>query len=134
MKREDIDKIRELHNKFYSDLEFSDFLNGFLCGFVVTDNTDEIILAGGVQPVGEVILVTDRNKSEIKIGKALMEARNISLYLGSKFRLDELVAFVKNDNYARHLVQHGFYPRDSALGIKVPKWEEIQQHSPRTMN
>jgi hypothetical protein len=121
---QDIEKIRELHKKFYSDLEFPDFFNKFLCSFAITDENDDIIVAGGVQPVGEVILVTDKDKSRIKIGKALREALRVSLFTGSKFYLDELVAFVKNDEYARHLVRHGFYPRSSALGLKVPKWEK----------
>lgn len=119
MNPEDIPKIRELHERFYSDLEFPDFLHGFLCGFTITDENDEIVVAGGVQPIGEIILVTDKDKSRIKIGRALLEARNISLYVGNKFGLDELVAFVKNDEYARHLVRHDFYPRSPALGIKV---------------
>lgn len=127
MTPDDIDKIRELHNKFYSDFEFPDFMNGFLCSFAITDNNDKIVIAGGVQPVGEVVLVTDQDKSRIKIGRALIEAQKISLFVGSKFGLDELVAFVKNDEYARHLVRHGFYPRSSALGIKVPLWEKTHE-------
>ena len=120
----DIDKIRELHHKFYPEFEFPDFMNGFFCSFAVTDENDEIITAGGVQPIGEIILVTDKDKSRIKIGKALREAMMASLFVGGRFNLSELVAFVKNDEYARHLVRHGFYPRSSALSIQVPKWEK----------
>jgi hypothetical protein len=120
MNSKDIEQIRELHKRFYPDLGFPDFLNNFLCSFVITDGNNEIITAGGVQPIGEIVLVTDKDKNRVKIGRALLEARNISLYVGSKFRLDELVAFVKNEEYARHLVRHGFYPRSSALSIKVP--------------
>jgi hypothetical protein len=120
----DIEKVRKLHERFYPDLNFPDFLNGFLCSFALTDNNDEIIMAGGVRPVGEVILVTDKEKSEIQIGRALVEAMRVSLFIGSKFNLDELVAFVKNnESYASHLVRHGFYPRSPAFALKVPKWE-----------
>ena len=120
----DINKIRELHNKYYPDLEFPDFMNNFLCSFAMTDENDEIITAGGVQTIGEILLVTDKAKSRIKIGKALREAMRASLFIGAKFNLSELVAFVKNDEYARHLVRHGFYPLSSALAIQVPKWEK----------
>jgi hypothetical protein len=126
---EDIEKIRKLHENFYSDLEFPDFLNNFLCGFVVTDDKDDIIVAGGVQPIGEIILVTDKDKNRIKIGKALREAQRISLYLGSRFNLDELIAFVKDNEYASHLVKHGFHPRSSAFSIKVPTWGKISRDS-----
>jgi hypothetical protein len=115
----DIEEIKELHKRFYSDMELPDFLNGFLCCFAITDDNDSIITAGGVQPIGEVILVTDKDRSRIQIGKALREALRVSLFVGSKYKLDELVAFIKNDDYAHHLIQHGFYPRSSALAIKV---------------
>ncbi len=128
MTPDDIWELRELHEKHYPHLEFPDFLNKFLCGFVITDENDEIVIGGGVQPIGEIVLVTNKNASEIKIGRALIEARNISFYIGHKFNLDELVAFIKdNDVYSRHLVRHGFYPRSSALGIKVPQWEKTQE-------
>lgn len=122
---EDIEEIRKLHENFYADLEFPDFLNNFLCSFAITDDENDIIVAGGVQPIGEIILVTNKDKNRIKIGKALREAQRISLYLGSRFNLEELVAFVKDTEYASHLVRHGFYPRSSALSIKVPTWEKI---------
>lgn len=128
MTPDDIWELRELHEEYFPDLEFPDFQNKFLCGFVITDERDEIILGGGVQAIGEIVLVTNKNMSETKIGRALIEARNASLYIGQRFSLDELVAFIRdNDAYSRHLVRHGFYPRSSALGIRVPQWEKIQE-------
>lgn len=123
LRPEDVNQIKEIHQKFYSDLEFPDFLRGFLCSFVITDEDEEIIIAGGLRPCAEILLFTDVDKSELKIGRALIEAKNASLYIGQRYGLNELLAFVKNnDVYARHLVRHGFYPRSSALAIKVPKW------------
>jgi hypothetical protein len=129
MTPDDIYEIRELHERYFSDLEFPDFINKFLCAFVIEDEENEIVMAGGIQPIGEIVLVTNTDKSEVKIGRALIEARNICLFLGSKFNLDELVAFIRdNDAYARHLVRHGFYPRSLALGIKVPQWEKTTEN------
>lgn len=127
MKPGDIPKLKELHQKYYSDLEFPDFMSGFYGAFLVEDN-DELIMGGGVQMIGEAVLVTDKDKDEVKIGRALIEAQKAVLYLGSRFGLDEIVAFIKNnDSYARHLIKHGFYPRSSALAIKVPKWEKTHE-------
>jgi hypothetical protein len=124
MKREDIDKVRELAEKHFPDLEIPNFMNNFYCSFVITDEEDDIVIAGGLRPSAEILLITDKNMSDIKIVKALIEAKKASLYIGRKFGLNELVAFVKdNDIYARHLVKHGFYSRSNALAIKVPKWE-----------
>lgn len=120
---DDISMVRELHELYYPDLPFPNFLNGFLCGFVIEDEDDGLIMAGGVQPIGEVVLVTDKGKSRIKIGRALIEAQRVSDYVGGKFGLDELVAFIKdNEPYKRHLIKHGFYPRSSAIGMKVSQW------------
>ena len=119
MKPEDIYEIRELHKRFYPELEFPDFLNKFLFSFIITDDDNGIIMGGGLQPIAEIVLVTNKDMDRIRIGRALIEAQNISLYVGKKFNLDELVAFVNNEEYARHLVKHGFYPRSLALGIKV---------------
>ena len=124
MKREDVEKVKELHCKHYPDLDFPDFFNGFYGAFIIEED-DEMIMGGGVQMIGEAVLVTDKDKNEMKIGRALIEAQKAVLYLGNRFGLEEIVAFIKdNDAYARHLVRHGFYPRSSALAIKVPKWEK----------
>jgi hypothetical protein len=118
MRPDDIEKLRELHEKFYSDLTFPDFTH-FYFGFVITDESDDIIMAGGLRPLAEIILVTNKDKSQIKIGRALIEARNLSVFAGKKTGLDELVAFIKgNENYKRHLLKHGFYPRSSAIAIR----------------
>lgn len=123
MKQEDIPKLRKIHKKYFSDLEFPDFMNGFYCGFVIEDE-DGIIIGGGLRPSAEILLVTDKKHDNITIGRALIEAQKASMYIGHKFGLNELNAFVKdNDIYTRHLVRHGFYPRPNALAIKVPKWE-----------
>lgn len=132
MKREDIEKVRELHNKHFSKFEFPDFFDKFYGAFIIEDEKDEIVIAGGVQMLGEAVLVTDKDKNITKIYRALIEAQKAVLYLGNRFGLEEIVAFVKDDDtYARHLVKHGFYPRSSALAIKVPKWEKT---NPETTN
>jgi hypothetical protein len=127
MKQEDIPKLREIHKKHFSNLEFPDFMNGFYCGFIVEDENG-IIVGGGLRPSAEVLIVTDKERDIITIGRALAETQKASLYVGNRFGLNELVAFVENnDAYARHLVRHGFYPRPNALAIKVPKWENQKQ-------
>lgn len=122
LKFEDMIRVRELYQKFYSDVEPSDFMNGFYCAFAITDGKDDIVVAGGVKPSAEIILVADKDMSKIKVTRALFNAQGASLYIGKRFGLDELVAFVKdNDVFTRGLIKNGFYPRSPALAIKVPK-------------
>lgn len=117
----DMIKVRELSEKHFPHLEAPNFIDGFYCAYVVSDKDDNIIIAGGLRPTAEIIQVTDKDMSEFKIGRALIESQKAAIYVGNKMGLDELVVFVQNnDVYARHLVRHGFYPRNSALAIKVP--------------
>lgn len=127
MKQEDIPKLKEIHKKYFSDLEFPDFMNGFYCGFIVEDENG-IIIGGGLRPSAEILITTDKGRDVAILGRALIEVQKASLFVGHRFGLNELIAFVKdNDTYARHLVRHGFYPRPNALAIKVPKWENQQK-------
>lgn len=124
LRPDDIPRVRELSEKYFPHLEVPDFMNGYYCAYTVTDENNEIIIAGGLRPSAEILQVTDLTKGEMKIGRALIESQKAALYIGSKFNLNELLVFVQNnDKYARHLVRHGFYPRSNALAIQVPKWD-----------
>jgi hypothetical protein len=123
LKKEDMQRVHELSEEHFPDLEVPTFMDGYYAAFVIEDEDSNIVVAGGLRPSAEILIVTDKDADEIKIGRALVEAQNASLYVGQRFGLNELVAFIKdNDAYARHLVRHGFYPRPNALAIKVPKW------------
>ncbi len=117
---DDIDAIRELHNRYYSEFDFPNFMQ-LLNGFIIEDTNGEIIMAGGVELIAESVLVTNKAISSIKIGRALVEAQLVSLFTCKKFGIKELYAFVNNDEYAKHLIQHGFTEhRLKALSMKVP--------------
>lgn len=116
-----MNKIKELQEKYYPEYPLPDFSHDHYCVFVVTDEQDEMILTAALRPTAEILLFADKGMNNIKITKALLEAKNASLYVGQKFRLNELVAFTEENNaFAKGLVKHGFYPRSSAYSIKVP--------------
>lgn len=119
LNRFDIDHVKQLHEKYYSQFEFPDFFGRFITAFKILDEDGEIIIAGGVRPIAEAIIITDLDKSRIKIGRALVEAQRFSMYACGRMNIDELHAFVDNPEYASHLVRHGFSPRSPALSIKV---------------
>lgn len=77
-------------------------------------------MAGGVRRIGETILVTNKDHtSKIELGRALVEAQNISQYVCQQDGIEWLHAFVKDIEYASHLIRHGFTPRCQALSMKV---------------
>lgn len=121
LKTDDLGILKSLHEKhFGADFDFPELFENYLVGFAVTDANDEIILAGGVRRIGETVLITDKSKNMHSIGKALVEALQVSNYVCKQNNIDLLHAFVKDEAYARHLIKHGFNPRCQALVTQVP--------------
>lgn len=114
----DLGKLKELHDKHYSQFEFPAFFR-YLNSFVIEDNDGDIIMAGGIENVAEISLVTNKDKSRVAIGRALLETREIALFTCNKMGIKDLYAFVDNDDYAKHLIQHGFTDCPRALSLRV---------------
>lgn len=115
----DVEHIRMLHERYYPQFDFPDFFHNYLCRFAILDSDDSIVIAGGVEPIAEAILITDQSKSRIAIGRALIEAQRACMYACGAHGIKELHAFTDNQEYAKHLQQHGFTPRSPALSMKV---------------
>lgn len=110
----DIPKLKEIHDRDYPELEF--FLDRpLLSAFVIEDNDDKIVLAGGIEGIAESLLLTDKTQSRIKIGKALVEAQRYSLFTCGRHNIQELYAFVSDEEYADHLLRHGFEKRENIV-------------------
>jgi hypothetical protein len=116
--RNDLDEIRKLHERYYSQFEFPPF-HDCLNAFVIEDENKEIVMAGSVEAVAEAMLVTNKAKSEIKIGKALVEAQRCSVFTCKVNGIRDLYAFVDKEAYAKHLLQHGFVESDRALKLRI---------------
>lgn len=117
---EDLPEIQRLHDKYFGDKFTLPDLTKMLCGFVIVNSNDKIIMAGGIRRIGETILVTNKDHtSKIELGRALVEAQNISQYVCQQDGIEWLHAFVKDAEYASHLIRHGFNPRCQALSMKV---------------
>lgn len=115
----DIWAIKKLHETYYSEFAFPDFYN-MLNAFIIEDEQG-IIMAGGIEQVAEAVLVTNRDRKLVTIGRALVEAQMVSLFTCKSFGIKELYAFVNNEDYAKHLIQHGFSEHGlKALSMKVP--------------
>lgn len=119
LKQDDLPALRAIHERDYPDLEFP-LERDLYSAFVIENGRGEIVMGGGVEPIAEALLVTDKTKSRIQIGKALVEAQRFCMYTCGRFKIRELHAFVTDDEYAKHLIQHGFQKREEAvLRIKL---------------
>lgn len=114
---DDLEAVRKLHQEYYPEFGFPDFLN-LLNAYIIEDD-EGIIMAGGLEAVAEGVLVTNKARSRVKIGRALIEAQMISLFTCKRFGIKELYAFVNDDEYANHLIQHGFNNCHRALSIRI---------------
>jgi len=120
MKPDDISEVKDIHNSFYrNEFIFPDFLNKFFCSFVVTDDANRIISAGGVRPIAESIIVTDKDISVRKRRLALIQALAASKFITKDANFDRLHAVVKDKNWKSHLESVNFYSRGNILVLDL---------------
>lgn len=109
LRPEDIDQLRNIHSSYFKEqFEFPDFLNNFLCAFVVIDDSDTIISAGGVRAIAESIIITDKSYPIKERRSALYQVLDASCFISKRASFDQLHAFIQDDNWLRHLQKIGF--------------------------
>jgi hypothetical protein len=103
----DLEAIQLIHNRhFNGEFELPDF-SKFL-GLFVVENDSHIIVAGGVRPIAESILITDKDFNASDRVRALHKALDISEYMTRAVGFDSLHAFVTEENWYRQLQGKGF--------------------------
>lgn len=106
--KRDIDKIGIIHSKFYNDeFPLSD-LNRFMTSFVVTDDNDDVICAGGIRTIVEAIIVTDKDVEVNKRREALLKMLEVAKKTTKTAGYDQIHAFVQDYHWLQHLIDHGF--------------------------
>ena len=115
----DLTEVLALHNKYFGHLEFPPF-GDCLNAFIIEDEKEEIVLAGAAEKVAEAMLVTNKAKSEIKLGKSLVMAQHYLEYTCQINQIRDMYAFVDREIYAKHLIKHGFIESDRALKLRIP--------------
>lgn len=105
---QDLEDIQKIHEKYYeSEFSLPDFFGNFLCGFVVEEN-GEIITAGGVKRIAELIFVTDKSKTHRQRRTALYKGLEISSYLAGRNGFDQLHAFIQDEKWLEVMESRGF--------------------------
>ena len=64
LKFTDLSRVRELHEKNHPELGLPAF-DEMLNAFIVEDDNNEIVMVGGVEQVGEVVSVTNKEMSKL---------------------------------------------------------------------
>src|SRR3990167_1065196 len=92
----DIDKLREIHTKFYeTEFLFPNFLEKFIGSFVVVDDNENVISGGGVKSIAESIIITNRDYSPHERKSALLQILQASIFVANRNGFEQLHAFVK---------------------------------------
>lgn len=109
---DDIEQLRKIHEKHYSqEFDFPDFTTGFYGAFVITNGKGEIVTGGGVKPIAETILVTNKDFGIKERNEALLNVLNVSEFLCRKFGHEQLHVFIQNEKYRNLLMKRvGFKP------------------------
>jgi len=105
----DILKLQEIHQKhFGQEFIFPNFINEFHCAFVIENDNDEIITAGGVRAIAEAITITNKDFS-VKIRReALHKMLQASLFTAGHHNYNQLHAFVQDPSWTQCLKKIGF--------------------------
>lgn len=107
----DIDRI---YSRFYSHNEYPPFwdrtdASRFQCSFCVKSKSNELIVAGGVKLIAEVIFLTDKDQPLKTRYDALLQALGSSIVITQGMKYRHLHAFVNNDEqYVKHMKKFGF--------------------------
>lgn len=104
----DHDQVKEIYER--EKYPFGLFsMDKFLCGFCVTDENEKIISAGGLRELAEVVLITDRTYGAKVRREALSHMLQASIYVADKFKLEQIHAFVQDDEkWIKRLRESGF--------------------------
>jgi len=114
----DIPKIRKIWESHYKDqFDFPDFTQFVGCAVVVDDN-DNIITAGGIRLIPEVILFTDKNYHAKKRWEAINSILDFGMFVIKKINQDSMHAFVTDTKWEIALGKIGFNPTKGKSLIK----------------
>ena len=106
----DMNELKRIHAQFFQhEFDFPNFLNGYLCSFIIEDDKG-IVTAGGIRPILESVVITNKNRSIRARVDALKQMLNISQYVCHTHRYDQLHCFIQDEQWYEQLVKYGFNP------------------------
>jgi hypothetical protein len=108
--KDDLDKIIEIHQKFYkNEFDLDDFLRKAHSSVIVELN-GEIINVAAVKPILEVVTMTNKD-IDVKLRKESLE--NVfqwAILTGGRLQYNQLHVFIQDQAWERHLIKAGFRP------------------------
>lgn len=106
----DYNKLKNIYNKHYkNEFSFPSF-EEFIIKFQVNDEKDNLVVAGGMRMIPEIILITDKDAPVLDRRIALLTALDYMIHNGQQMSLRELHAFIQDPKWSKQLQRIGFVP------------------------
>ena len=104
----DLENIKMIHDEHYkNEFEFPDF-SKFTGVFVAEDDDNRIVTAGGIKPIIESVIITDKSYNVNERVRALHKILDISEFMTRAQGFDQLHCFVQDELWCRQLENHKF--------------------------
>jgi hypothetical protein len=117
----DIEALRYIHEQYYQkDFDFPNFFSHFLAPLAITDDSNRIITAGGILPIAEIIILTDKNIDLMDRVKALQLILEKSKYMARLYHFPRIHGFVHEQTWKKYMLVAGFKQcKGDILSIEV---------------
>lgn len=107
-----------IYNHHYADtFEFPEF-ERFIVGALVEDLDGKVITVGGIRPIAETVIMTDKNCHARKRWAAIIEMLQAGEYFARKSNFRELHCFVQDEIWLKHLLKLGFQKTSGICLVK----------------
>lgn len=115
---DDIIWEKKIYDKFHSENEYPAFENQYHSAFIVENNAGRIVLAGGVRPIAEIVMLSDLTCSSRDRIEASMKLLEVGIYSAAKFNYNQLHAFTHPlSKWGSHLAKVGFKRSENVVHI-----------------
>ena len=96
--------VRRIHEKHYKE-EFSmpNFMNKYIAAFTIENDNREIVSVGGIRPILESVIVTNKDLAPKERMSALCTMLEASAFIGHKHGFDQIHAFIHDPKWSRRL-------------------------------
>jgi hypothetical protein len=117
----DIATLIDIHKRYYAhQFDFPNFLGKFIYPMAITNEKGHIITAGGIVPIAEVIILTDKSLPASARVDALNEMFARTQQIANLYGYSRLHAFVHEPVWKSQLIKAGFEPcKGEILSIGV---------------
>ncbi len=102
----DVEELKVIHKRFYEhEFSFEDFISNFYASCIIANGDEQIVVAGGIRPLIEIVAVTNKDLSVRTRKEALYKFLQVAMQSSQG---EGLHAFIQDETWEKHLKRFGF--------------------------